>query len=121
MEMPEKLASNVVVIAKVSSLPYPAPFYPRLFVPIAKRLTIMVWVTFNLSRSPLPFFLALALLCSPSTARPMVVDNPFLTIAIDRFVVGFILILSAVVVDWSLDKIDGWTNVLDLHADNCEA
>ena len=65
-------------------------------------------VIFCLRRSPLPFFLALALLCSPSTSRPMVVDNPFLTIAIDRFVVGFILILSAVVVDWSLDKIDGW-------------
>ena len=40
----------------------------------------------NLQRSPLPLLLAVAFLCAPSLSRPMVVDNPFLTIAIDRFV-----------------------------------
>ena len=85
-----------------------AKFHPRNSLQTKIKSIEEEVVIFCLRRSPLPFFLALAFLCSPSTSRPMVVDNPFLTIAIDRFVVGFILILSAVVVDWSLDKIDGW-------------
>ena len=85
-----------------------AKFHPRNSLQTKIKSIEEEVMIFCLCRSPLPFFLALALLCSPSTSRPMVVDNPFLTIAIDRFVVGFILILSAVVVDWSLDKIDGW-------------
>ena len=38
----------------------------------------------SLLRSPLSLLLAFAALFSTSLSRPMLVDNPFLTIAIDR-------------------------------------
>merc|ERR1712083_861666 len=38
--------------------------------------------------SPLPLLLAFALICPLSLCQPMLVDNPFLTIAIDRTDLG---------------------------------
>ena len=42
-------------------------------------------------RSPLPLLLAFALICPLALSQPMLVDNPFLTIAIDRFIIDIVI------------------------------